>query len=227
MLTNPNNKKNYIRDALILDEDAKSLSKTIRRVTVVEKTTFNVDSGNIPEVYAELSENVDLGSGDSYLLETELDWDVVKKLREAGIEEVDIKLYPVVGTVVAEESIWDKNGETQIAVEEEQTDINLAKVFEENGVDSVVVRPEIYADQLLRASLKRASVLRYGLDLSNHKIASVGESGYIVAAQSIGEPGTQLTMRTFHTGGIATTADITQGLPRAKNSSKQGKDKRS
>ncbi|HOK87787.1 MAG TPA: DNA-directed RNA polymerase subunit beta' [Fervidobacterium sp.] len=216
VLTNPNNKKNYIRDALILDEDAKFLSNYKKRVTVVEKTTFNVDSGNIPEVYAELSENVDLGS-EILFSETELDWDVVKKLREAGIEEVDIKLYPVVETVVAEESIWDKNGETQIAVEEEQIDINLAKVFEENGVDSVVVRPEIYVRSALTCESEKGICAKcYGLDLSNHKIASVGESVGIVAAQSIGEPGTQLTMRTFHTGGIATTADITQGLPRVE-----------
>jgi DNA-directed RNA polymerase subunit beta' len=54
------------------------------------------------------------------------------------------------------------------------------------------------------------------MDLSNHRIVHVGEAVGIIAAQSIGEPGTQLTMRTFHTGGIATTGDITQGLPRAE-----------
>ena len=45
---------------------------------------------------------------------------------------------------------------------------------------------------------------------------AVGEAVGIIAAQSIGEPGTQLTMRTFHTGGIASAADITQGLPRVE-----------
>jgi DNA-directed RNA polymerase subunit beta' len=54
------------------------------------------------------------------------------------------------------------------------------------------------------------------MDLSNHDVVNVGESVGIVAAQSIGEPGTQLTMRTFHTGGIATESDITRGLPRAE-----------
>jgi len=56
----------------------------------------------------------------------------------------------------------------------------------------------------------------YGRDLATGKDISVGEAVGTIAAQSIGEPGTQLTMRTFHTGGIATTADITQGLPRAE-----------
>ena len=54
----------------------------------------------------------------------------------------------------------------------------------------------------------------YGYDLSMARPVSIGEAVGIVAAQSIGEPGTQLTMRTFHTGGVAGAADITQGLPR-------------
>jgi len=55
----------------------------------------------------------------------------------------------------------------------------------------------------------------YGADLSNGKLVNVGEAVGIIAAQSIGEPGTQLTMRTFHTGGVA-GSDITQGLPRVE-----------
>ena len=53
----------------------------------------------------------------------------------------------------------------------------------------------------------------YGANMTNGKLVDVGEAVGIIAAQSIGEPGTQLTMRTFHTGGVATGADITQGLP--------------
>ena len=62
----------------------------------------------------------------------------------------------------------------------------------------------------------RAGVCRkcYGLDMSLMREVSLGEAVGVIAAESIGEPGTQLTMRTFHTGGIATGADITQGLPR-------------
>ena len=56
----------------------------------------------------------------------------------------------------------------------------------------------------------------YGSNLATNKPVTVGEAVGIVAAQSIGEPGTQLTMRTFHTGGIASTEDITQGLPRVE-----------
>ncbi len=56
----------------------------------------------------------------------------------------------------------------------------------------------------------------YGKNMSNNNPVQIGEAVGIIAAQSIGEPGTQLTMRTFHTGGIASTGDITQGLPRVE-----------
>lgn len=56
----------------------------------------------------------------------------------------------------------------------------------------------------------------YGYDLSYNKIVKIGVAVGIIAAQSVGEPGTQLTMRTFHTGGVASEGDITQGLPRVE-----------
>ena len=77
----------------------------------------------------------------------------------------------------------------------------------------------------LEASIKIRTVLNcnaksgacakcYGKNLANGKVVGIGEAVGIIAAQSIGEPGTQLTMRTFHTGGTVTASDITQGLPR-------------
>ena len=56
----------------------------------------------------------------------------------------------------------------------------------------------------------------YGLDLGRGKMVELGSAVGIVAAQSIGEPGTQLTLRTFHTGGVAAGGDITTGLPRVE-----------
>lgn len=56
----------------------------------------------------------------------------------------------------------------------------------------------------------------YGMGLARRDLVSIGESIGIIAAQSIGEPGTQLTMRTIHSGGVAGVADITQGLPRVE-----------
>ena len=56
----------------------------------------------------------------------------------------------------------------------------------------------------------------YGMGLARRDLVSIGEAIGIIAAQSIGEPGTQLTMRTIHSGGVAGVADITQGLPRVE-----------
>ncbi|MCL1925249.1 MAG: DNA-directed RNA polymerase subunit beta' [Defluviitaleaceae bacterium] len=56
----------------------------------------------------------------------------------------------------------------------------------------------------------------YGANMASGRIVRIGEAVGIIAAQSIGEPGTQLTMRTFHTGGISSNEDITQGLPRVE-----------
>ena len=63
----------------------------------------------------------------------------------------------------------------------------------------------------IRHGISRAS---YGLSMSTNQLAEPGEAVGVMAAQSIGEPGTQLTMRTFHTGGVADETDITHGLPR-------------
>jgi len=66
----------------------------------------------------------------------------------------------------------------------------------------------------------------YGQDLAHGGYVNIGEAVGIVAAQAIGEPGTQLTMRTFHTGGVASEKDITQGLPRVEELFEARKPKR-
>ncbi len=79
------------------------------------------------------------------------------------------------------------------------------------GVDTVVVRSPLTC-RSIGGICRRC----YGLDLGRDKLVEFGEAVGIVAAQSIGEPGTQLTMRTFHTGGVAGAGDITTGLPRVE-----------
>ncbi len=85
----------------------------------------------------------------------------------------------------------------------------LARKIEAAGINEVWVRSP------LSCSLKKGICQKcYGHDLSSRKLVPIGEAVGVVAAQSIGEPGTQLTMRTFHTGGVRSAEDITQGLPR-------------
>ena len=97
-------------------------------------------------------------------------------------------------------------------------------------VDADTMITEEIAEQIVNAGiekLKLRSVLAcrskhgvcqkcYGMGLARRDLVSIGEAVGIIAAQSIGEPGTQLTMRTIHSGGVAGVADITQGLPRVE-----------
>ena len=100
------------------------------------------------------------------------------------------------------------NGEVLIKSGEIITE-KIAKKIENAGVDEVWVRSP------LSCALKHGVCQKcYGHDLSSRKLVPIGEAVGVVAAQSIGEPGTQLTMRTFHTGGVRQAEDITQGLPR-------------
>ena len=98
-----------------------------------------------------------------------------------------------------------------LLVRDEEISAEKAEYIESIGITSVWVRSPLTCG--LRHGICRAC---YGRDLGTRKRVAIGESVGVVAAQSIGEPGTQLTMRTFHTGGVRqfTGEDITQGLPR-------------
>ena len=86
-----------------------------------------------------------------------------------------------------------------------------AKAIEAAGIEKVRIR------SVFSCKSKHGVCCKcYGMNMSNMLPIQKGEAVGIIAAQSIGEPGTQLTMRTFHTGGIASTGDITQGLPRVE-----------
>jgi DNA-directed RNA polymerase subunit beta' len=82
-------------------------------------------------------------------------------------------------------------------------------MFVEAGIHEVKVRSVLTCDAKTGTCAKC-----YGRSLATGKLVDIGEAVGIIAAQSIGEPGTQLTMRTFHTGGVASADDITEGLPR-------------
>ena len=84
------------------------------------------------------------------------------------------------------------------------------------GVEKVRVRPRIVIRSPTTCQTPEGVCqLCYGMDLAFHRLVDLGTAVGVIAAQSIGEPGTQLTMRTFHTGGVV-GVDITQGLPRAE-----------
>ena len=100
------------------------------------------------------------------------------------------------------EVIWDK---------EEMVTAEGAEKIVSAGITEIDIRSVLTCHSHHGVCIKC-----YGRNLATSKPVTIGEAVGIVAAQSIGEPGTQLTMRTFHTGGIASTEDITQGLPRVE-----------
>ena len=109
---------------------------------------------------------------------------------------------------VATAVVHPETGEVLVAAGGDLGDVKIDELIEA-GVDSVKVR------SVLTCEAKTGTCAKcYGRSLATGKLVDIGEAVGIIAAQSIGEPGTQLTMRTFHTGGVASADDITQGLPR-------------
>ncbi|MCD7827043.1 MAG: DNA-directed RNA polymerase subunit beta' [Clostridiales bacterium] len=103
-----------------------------------------------------------------------------------------------------------ETGEVIVDNDHMMTDDDAAAIAA-SGVESVVIR------SLLTCRSKEGVCIKcYGKNLATGGTVQIGEAVGIIAAQSIGEPGTQLTMRTFHTGGVTSSADITQGLPRVE-----------
>lgn len=114
------------------------------------------------------------------------------------------------GRFVAAPVVDPETGERLVDADEE-IDEEMAQMLEQSPIDSVYVRSP------LTCSLRHGICCKcYGRDLARGSIVEKGVAVGVIAAQSIGEPGTQLTLRTFHTGGVAGASDITQGLPRVE-----------
>lgn len=115
----------------------------------------------------------------------------------------------ILGRYTAED-IKDDKGEV-ILENGEMINKEIIVKINKAGIDEVKVR-SVLSCKLESGICKKC----YGWDLGRNKEVDLGQAVGIIAAQSIGEPGTQLTMRTFHTGGVAGEGDITQGLPRVE-----------
>ena len=114
------------------------------------------------------------------------------------------------GRFVSEDVINPATGEVMVAVNHMITE-DMAKEIVAAGIKEVSIRSVFTCNSRHGVCAKC-----YGKNMATGSPIQVGEAVGTIAAQSIGEPGTQLTMRTFHTGGIAATGDITQGLPRVE-----------
>ena len=115
----------------------------------------------------------------------------------------------IVGRYTVNDVVNEETGELIVPANTMITEESAQQIID-SGITSVEVRT------ILRCLAKRGVCVHcYGADLAHGTPVAIGEAVGVIAAQSIGEPGTQLTMRTFHTGGVA-GSDITQGLPRVE-----------
>jgi DNA-directed RNA polymerase subunit beta' len=116
----------------------------------------------------------------------------------------------IISRVAARPVLDPSTGEILVGQNEMITE-EIAVHCERLGVDKVCIRSPMTCE--LRYGV---CAMCYGRDLARGDLVEVGTAAGIIAAQSIGEPGTQLTLRTFHTGGVASEVDITSGLPRVE-----------
>ena len=131
-----------------------------------------------------------------------------------GNEKIEKLSERLVGRYLVEDLYDPENHEVAVSHNKLMNEADAEKVceiLEAMGETKIAIR------SVLQCQSKHGVCAKcYGANLANGKVVSVGEAVGVIAAQSIGEPGTQLTMRTFHTGGIASAEDITQGLPRVE-----------
>ena len=179
------------------------LSATGARKGLTDTALRTADSGYLTRRLVDVSQDIivreeDCGTNDGIEVEEFADGkEVIEKLSERCADRfaaADV-VHPETGEVFV------KTGDF---ISEE-----MAMKIEKSGIKKVKVRSVLTCKTVHGVCAKC-----YGTNLATGKPVNVGAAVGIIAAQSIGEPGTQLTMRTFHTGGIAAATDITQGLPR-------------
>lgn len=162
------------------------------------------DAGYLTRRLVDIAQDIIINEQDCGTLEGV--W--IRRSDDVAGQSMTSRLY---SRLLAERVIDPKTGEV-IAERDDVIDHVLARTIAASGVDQVKVR------SALTCELQHGICARcYGLDLGRGDMVDLGAAVGIVAAQSIGEPGTQLTLRTFHTGGVAAgAADITTGLPRVE-----------
>ncbi|MDO4621841.1 MAG: DNA-directed RNA polymerase subunit beta' [Eubacteriales bacterium] len=173
------------------------------------------DSGYLTRRMVDVSQNLMIREPDCSLTRKEIPGIWVEEFRE-GKEMVETLQERITGRFSCYE-IKDKDGNVIVKKNHMITPRRAAKVVSigVNEDGSPITKVKIRTILTCRSHMGICSKC-YGSNMATGEVVQVGESVGIIAAQSIGEPGTQLTMRNFHTGGVAGTADITQGLPRVE-----------
>ena len=196
------------------------LSSHGSRKSLADTALRTADSGYLTRRLVDVSQEVIVREPDCFAKRGE-------KVRGITISEISIGNQVIesledrlIGRVAAEDIVNPVTGEIMAALNETITHIK-ARQIAASGLKKAQVR------SVLTCRNETGVCARcYGANLATGEPVDVGEAVGIVAAQAIGEPGTQLTMRTFHTGGVAGGDDITQGLPRVEELFEARKPKR-
>ena len=168
------------------------------------------DSGYLTRRLVDVSQDVIVREEDCYAERGEAPKGmVITEIRE-GNKLIEPLKARVIGRYTVEPVVDPTTGELIVGADE-MISFEQAERIEKAGVKSVVCR-SVFTCRSDHGVCAKC----YGANLATGGSVDIGEAVGIIAAQAIGEPGTQLTMRTFHTGGVASAEDITQGLPRVE-----------
>jgi DNA-directed RNA polymerase subunit beta' len=180
------------------------ISTTGARKGLADTALRTADSGYLTRRLVDVSQDVIVRDTDCGT-----DQGIVVKAFMNGNELIEPFIERIVGRFPAKNVMHPETGEV-LCDTDTMISAVIADRIDASGITELEVRSVLTCDTEYGVCSKC-----YGVNLANGKPVNVGEAVGIIAAQSIGEPGTQLTMRTFHTGGVA-GGDITQGLPRVE-----------
>ena len=168
------------------------------------------DSGYLTRRLVDVSQDVIVREDDCFASRGEVAKGMpISEIRD-GNKLVEPLKARVIGRYTVEPVVDPATGEVIVEADRMIT-YEQAEAIEKAGIQSVVCR-SVFTCRSDHGVCAKC----YGANLATGSYVNIGEAVGIIAAQAIGEPGTQLTMRTFHTGGVASAEDITQGLPRVE-----------
>ena len=186
------------------------LSSHGSRKALSDTALRTADSGYLTRRLVDVSQEVIVREEDCFATRNEKVRGIQVSELMAGIQPVESLEERLRGRTSAEDILDPETGEILVHLNE-AIDAKKAKLVASRGVKKAMVR------SVLTCRCENGVCARcYGMNMAHGGKVDIGEAVGIIAAQAIGEPGTQLTMRNFHSGGVAGQEDITQGLPRVE-----------
>ena len=196
------------------------LSSHGSRKSLADTALRTADSGYLTRRLVDVSQEVIVREEDCFEARGEKVRGITVSELMSGRQSIESLEDRLRGRTAAEDIVDPATGEVLVRMNE-PIDYRMAKEIASRGITKALVR------SVLTCRTENGVCARcYGENMAHGGKVDVGEAVGIIAAQAIGEPGTQLTMRTFHTGGIAGGEDITQGLPRVEELFEARKPKR-